>query len=118
MNEIAKAGGHLYETQKDYTGLASIDPNDTSIVYLSTEIDPRNEQSLEHYEIFRGRTPDNGSTWTWESITYQSTVDNLRPLVPAWNREETALIWMRGTYESFTSWTTEVVALINPIAVP
>src|SRR5262249_5318040 len=28
LHELAKAGGHLYDTENDYTGLAALDPND------------------------------------------------------------------------------------------
>lgn len=113
VNEIAKAGGFLYAAENDYTGLLSIDPNDTSTVYMSTDVDPRNDVPLAHYEIFRGNTTNDGVTWSWDPITFDSTVDNLRPLVPDWNENETALVWMRGNYNSFTSWDTEVVAITD-----
>src|SRR5256886_17630168 len=29
-----------------------------------------------------------------------STVDNLRPIVPKWKDARTALVWMRGTYKN------------------
>ena len=64
-----------------------------------------------HHEIFRGETRDGGATWKWISITSNSTVDNLRPLVPIWDNPQTALIWMRGAYRNNRGeWTTKVVA--------
>lgn len=113
VNELAKAGGFLYSPENDYTGLVSIDPDDTSTVFLSSNVDPRTNQSMPHYEIFRGGTADGGLSWQWDPITYNSTVDNLRPLVPAWNASETALVWMRGTYTTFQDWDSEVVALTD-----
>ena len=117
--EMAAAGSYLYSGEKDYTGLVSIDPDNPNIVYMSTDVDPRTGFNLEHYEIFRGKTEDGGATWDWMSITFFSTVDNLRPLVPKWNGEETALIWMRGNYFTYRNWDTEVVALtdITPLDV-
>lgn len=117
---LAKAGGHLYPAENDYTGLAALDPDDPAIVYVSTPIDPRTEMRLAHYEIFRGETPDAGRTWQWTPITYASDVDNLRPSVPRWNREATALVWLRGTYDTYRSWSTDVVALIQskPLGAP
>jgi hypothetical protein len=117
--EMAAAGSYLYSGEKDYTGLVSIDPDNPNIVYISTDVDPRTGFNLEYYEIFRGKTEDGGATWDWMSITFFSTVDNLRPLVPKWNGEETALIWMRGNYFTYHDWDTEVVALtdITPLDV-
>lgn len=116
-HELAKAGGFLYNSENDYTGLAAIDPDDPSTVFISTKIDPRTNVAMTHYEIFRGATSDSGAAWDWAPITFNSTVDNLRPLVPKWNESETALIWLRGTYTTYTSWNTEVVALtdIDPL---
>lgn len=113
VNELAKAGGFLYAREDDYTGLVSIDPNDPSTLFMSSEIDPRTDEPLDHYEIFRGHTNDQGATWNWDPITFNSTMDNLRPLVPEWNDQETALVWMRGNYSTFTSWDSEVVAITD-----
>jgi hypothetical protein len=118
--EIAHAGERLYPIEDDYAGLAAIDPRDTRQVYISTNADPvgggpliSGSDDLRHYELFRGVTPDGGDTWDWTPITRDSTVDNLRPLVPRWDDERTALVWMRGAYHrNRGSWTTAVVALI------
>ena len=68
-----------------------------------------------HRELFRGTTRDAGKTWRWEAVTANSTVDNLRPLVPHWNDPRTAIVWMRGTYaNNHGEWNTAVVALILP----
>ncbi|HVM62957.1 MAG TPA: BNR-4 repeat-containing protein [Verrucomicrobiae bacterium] len=119
-HEIAHAGQRLYAGEDDYTGLGAIDPQDTSVVYLSSDADLTTGQPLisaadgrRHHEIFRGETRDGGATWKWTPITANSTMDNLRPLVPVWRDHRTALVWMRGTYgHNRGDWTTHVVATI------
>lgn len=118
VNSLAAAGRDIYAaspngSEDDYTGLISIDPNDTSTLYMSTDIDPRTNVEMPHYEILRGKTHDNGASWQWDAITFNSTVNNVRPLVPNWNSEETALVWMRGQYNTYTSFATEVVVLTD-----
>jgi autotransporter-associated beta strand protein len=111
VHEMAKAGGFLYASESDYTGLASIDPDNPNVVFMSSKIDPRSEAGTGKYELYKGVTNDFGETWTWSAITENSTIDNLRPLVPAWNGQDTAITWMRGTYSTYTNWNTEVVGL-------
>jgi hypothetical protein len=118
--EIARAGKRLYPGEDDYTGLGAIDPQDTNVVYLSSNADLTTGEPLisksdgkRHHEIFRGVTQDGGATWQWTPVTANSTVDNLRPLVPVWKNERTALVWMRGTYRANRGeWTTQVVATV------
>lgn len=118
--EIARAGKRLYPGEDDYTGLGAIDPQDTNVVYLSGDADLKTGDPLisksdgqRHHEIFRGETKDGGATWQWTPVTANSTMDNLRPLVPVWKDERTALVWMRGTYKANRGeWTTKVVATV------
>ena len=49
-----------------------------------------------HHELFDGRTTDGGATWSWTPVTEHSTVDNLRPIIPRWPGDRTALLWLRG----------------------
>jgi len=121
-HEMAYAGTRLYPGEDDYTGLASLDRRNPNVVYISTDADPSTGKPLvsaadknRHYELFRGTTSDSGKTWSWQPITANSTVDNLRPVVPQWDDAPTALVWMRGTYRSNRGqWTTAVVATILP----
>jgi len=116
-HEIAYAGKRLYAGEDDYTGLGAIDPQNTSVVYLSTDAEPTSGRPLlsaadgeRHHEIFRGETRDGGATWRWTPITENSATDNLRPIVPFWNSPRTALVWMRGAYHrNRGEWTTKVV---------
>lgn len=118
--QMGYAGSYLYAAENDYTGLVSIDPHDPNVVYLSSEVHPATKtqligaDGLRHYELFRGTTVDNGATWSWTPITFNSTVHNIRPVVPKWDAENTALLWMRGSYTSYTNYDTDVAALINP----
>jgi hypothetical protein len=36
-----------------------------------------------HYEIFKGTTANGGASWSWMSITADSSQDNLRPISPS-----------------------------------
>jgi hypothetical protein len=119
-SEIAFAGTRLYAGEEDYTGLGSIDPQDASTVYISTDAVPLTGEPLNshadgqrHHELFRGTTSDGGQSWTWTALTANSTTDNLRPLVPKYKDRLTPVIWMRGTYRANRGeWTTKVAALL------
>jgi hypothetical protein len=111
VHEIAKAGGFLYSSENDYTGLGALDPSNPDRLFISAKIDPRTNAAMPHYEIFQGVTADGGANWNWAPITYNSTMDNIRPIVPKWDADHTALLWMRGTYNSFTSFNLDIVGL-------
>jgi hypothetical protein len=114
LTYLAKMGSKLYSSEQDYTGLGALHPNDPHIIYLSTTYDPRDDttKSSKH-EIWQGVTCDNGATWDWAPITKGSSEDNLRPIVPKWDAEHTALIWMKGTYRSAQDYTTSVMGVIS-----
>jgi hypothetical protein len=111
VNQLAKVGGYLYSTENDYTGLAALDPSNPNRLFISSKIDPRNDGALAHYEIFQGITANGGATWQWTPITFNSTVDNLRPIVPKWDADHTALLWMRGVYSTYVSYDLDIVGL-------
>ena len=72
---------------------------------------------MPRYEIFEGHTTNGGTTWAWDPITYNSTMDNIRPIVPKWDNQHTALLWMRGTYTTYTNYNMAIVGLtqITPL---
>jgi BNR repeat-containing family member/PEP-CTERM motif len=111
VHELAKAGARLYPSEQDYTGLVALDPSNPDVLYMSTTIDPRDDADLGVHEIFKGVTGDGGGNWTWTPITFNSTVDNLRPIVPIWDDEHTALVWMQGTYYSQVNYDMKIVGL-------
>jgi hypothetical protein len=115
-HEMAFAGTRLYSGEDDYTGLVAIDPSDTNVVVISTNANPETGEPLvsdadnrRHYEIYEGRTEDAGASWSWKHITRNSTVDNLRPIVPKSDAIRTVL-WLRGLYRDFTDYDLQVVA--------
>ncbi|MGD1155264.1 MAG: BNR-4 repeat-containing protein [Terriglobia bacterium] len=123
VHEMAYAGTRLYPFEDDYSGLVALDPQDPNTVFISTNAEPTTGKPLlsaadsqRHYELFRGETHDGGAHWRWQPVTANSTVNNLRPLVPKWKDKRTALVWMRGpSYaNNHGDWTTAVVAVILP----
>ena len=124
--EIAQAGRRLYAGEDDYSGLGALDPRNPDVMYISTDADPVSGDPLvshadrkRHYELFRGQRDARLGKWTWAPFTRNSTADNLRPVIPAWNDPRTALVWMRGTYvHNHGEWTTSMVAVIIPPLAP
>lgn len=119
-NEIAYAGSALYSAESDYSGLVALDPANPNVLYISADVHPETGKALissadnqRHYEIFKGTTADMGATWTWQYITRNSTEDNIRPIIPAWE-DGTILLWCKGTYTTYLNWDMDVVGLINP----
>jgi len=105
---LARAGPGLYDSERDYTGLAALDPADPSRVVASTPVDPRTGGSLDHRELFAGVTADAGRSWDWTALTPDASTDHLRPLLVA-GEDRTVLVWMRGAYTTYTDFETEAV---------
>jgi hypothetical protein len=103
----------LWNYEEDYVGGAAVDPQDPNTVYISTPIDPRQGMPLAKHEIFKGVTSDSGKTWSWEPITFGSSVDNLRPVVPQWNSDRVAILWCRGIVRSSQNYNTRIVGIIE-----
>ena len=119
---IAQAGRGIYAAESDYGGGMCLDPEDPRIVYISTnaanpfslgDIDNVPLRANNRYEIYRGFTTDGGLTFTWTQITVDSTNDNLRPIVPPDHGRREFLLWFNGTYTSYTSFSTKVLARIG-----
>jgi hypothetical protein len=112
--EIAFAGRRLYAGEDDYTGGIAIDPQDVGTVYISTSVDPTTgaPRAGGHYEIYRGTPEQPGGPYTWTALTRDSTVDNLRPIVPSRSHGPSAVLWLRGRYRAYTDYDLEVVGLV------
>ena len=119
---LCQAGTKLYSSEADYIGLGSLHPNDPNTIFISTKYDPRAVQSgvrdtnqpySNFHEIWKGITTNHGATFSWVPITQNSLRDNLRPIVPSWDGNDTALLWFRCTYNSAQSIDGAPVGLIE-----
>ncbi len=115
LTHLAGAGTKLYNDEQDYTGLGALDPDDPQIIYISTPYDPRTGDGDfgGKKEIWKGTTCDDGASFNWEPITQNSSMDNLRPIVPKWNAGHRVLMWLRGTYHSAQDYDFQVVGTIE-----
>jgi hypothetical protein len=120
QHEIAYAGQRLYAGEDDYTGLVAIDPEDVNFLIISTNADPESGEPLisgadqkRHYELYEGQSMDGGKTFSWHALTRNSTVDNIRPVIPAWESDQRIVLWMRGSYATFRDFDTQIVGVIQ-----
>lgn len=122
---IAQAGRGIYAAESDYGGGMCIDPSNPSIVYIaSNAANPFNLGNVSNvplnsnarFEIYRGVTSDGGVTFVWTPVTVNSAADNLRPIVPENSPFDQTLIWFSGTYNTYSSYNTQVLAILrNPL---
>lgn len=115
---LVKGGRTLYRNrsdwwEEDYLGGAALDPDDPHVIYVSTNIDPRDDKKeYPVNEIWKGVTCDDGATFTWIPMTMNSENENLRPVVPKWDAENTAVLWFRGNYQTAQMYSAQVVGII------
>jgi hypothetical protein len=120
VNFMAYAGDYIgEEAEGDYTGLASVDGANPDVVFISTSCHPVTGKPLiskktnkQQNEIFIGKTNDYGKTWTWVALTKDSKTDNLRPIVPTWQKGKSIVLWMQGEYPSFREYYTQIVGRV------
>lgn len=119
---LCQAGTKLYSSEADYIGLGCLSPNDPNTIFISTKYDPRavqygvtdtNPPYSNRHEIWKGVTTNHGASFTRTPITQNSTHDNLRPIVPAWDANDIALLWFRATYNTAQSIDGAPVGLIE-----
>jgi hypothetical protein len=115
LTYLARAGTKLYDSEQDYTGLGALDPDNPEVIFISTPYDPRTDSGDFNgkKEIWKGVTCDNGVSFHWVPVTANSSMDNLRPIVPKWDGSHRALLWMRGTYNTAQSYDTAIVGLLE-----
>jgi hypothetical protein len=120
-HELAFAGTRLYAGEDDYTGGVALVPGDSSRVFISTNADPKMGAPLvsstdqrRHWEVWKCETKDGGRSWRFEPVTRHSSFDNLRPIVPRTAGPNEVLLWLRGTYRSYTDYSLEAVGLLPP----
>jgi len=106
---LCQAGYKLYSAEADYVGLGALNPSDPNTIFISTKYDPRavqpgvtdtNQPYSICHEIWKGVTTNHGAAFTWTPLTQNSSHDNLRPIVPPWDANNTALIWFRANYST------------------
>lgn len=114
VEPLAWGGGGISSVSADYSGLASLHPGTADRVVVSTDVHPdtarpliSSEDDMSHFELFEGRRRGPGS-WEWTSVTENSTLDNIRPVVVAEAGRE-ALAWMGGKYWSWTDFDTNIL---------
>ena len=114
-HQVAFAGQRLYSGEDDYTGLICIDPNAPQTVYFSSDVDVSSGEPAKNgrFEMYRGKTNDQGRSWTFTSLTRNSKVDNIRPIVPHSDGKGTAVLWLRGELRSYTDYDLEVLGIIE-----
>lgn len=121
---IAHAGRPLYAAEDDYAGGICVDPVEPNVVYVSSNAqnpfnlaDTTNVplSTSQRYELWRGVTTDGGLNFTWSQITSNSTVDNLRPYVPRRNGGERSVLWFRGNYSTYSSYSSSIVGLFTSL---
>jgi hypothetical protein len=111
--ELCKMGTGLHAPEQDYIGMGCIHPNDANVIYVSTNYDPVTDVNVGKHEIFKGVTYDNGANWEWTQITFDSTEDNIRPAIPKWDANNTAVFWTRGKYPGQENYDFVVVGMVE-----
>jgi hypothetical protein len=120
VHPMAYAGTRLYPGEDDYTGLVALDPHDPTTVVISTNADPATGAPLissadgrRHWELFQGTTADRGASWDFSPLTSDSSEDQLRPVIPRWPGGPRAILWTRGTLNSYRDYQLDIVALFQ-----
>jgi len=89
--------------EPSYSGGISLDHADPTTAYLSRRVGDRNV-------IEKWQTTDGGASFASGPVPQDTTVDNLRPVVPAGlgPNDTTRVLWMSGGYRYFTDYTTSI----------
>jgi hypothetical protein len=84
------------------------------MLYISTPYSPSDTSiNLGVREIWKGVTSNGGASWSWTPITQNSVRDNLRPIVPLWDQNNTALLWCRGSYSAAQRYDAAIVGILD-----
>lgn len=118
---IAEAGCGKYRDEDDYAGGICLDPQDPSVVYLSSNarrpFDLQQDEvplaQNDRYEIYRGVTKDGGASFEWEAVTSHSRKDNLRPFVARNHPGKRHVVWFSGEYKTYMDYRCRVMGLFE-----
>lgn len=108
--QIAYAGKHLYVPENHFAGGITIDPENTNVVYISSNVDPYTGTATQdgRFQIYRGVTQNDGTTWIWKQLTFDIDQDNLRPMVPQNHHAKRCVFWFSGEYKSSLDFKTKI----------
>jgi hypothetical protein len=113
--EIAYAGKCLYTKESSYTGLLTIDPLDSKIVYISTDVDPSTGKDLGgKHEIYTAKIgkKDDISCIKWKPLTINSKDTNLRPIAVEGEGYK-VLLWLGdGPFNTYTDYNLDVKGMV------
>ncbi len=93
------------EREENYSGGLTIDPLNPAIVYFSHEINGV-------FEISKAETRNFGRTWKTTAITRNSSLDNVRPVVPRYKKpgDRNVLLWMQNRkYVHYTDYDSAIL---------
>ena len=115
QQQIAFAGTRIYTPENHYAGGITLDSENLDTVYISANVDPVTgaENATGRYQIYQGKTADNGATWDWKQMTFDAQIDNLRPFVPRNHKGKNFVIWFQGEYNHYESFNTRIVGTID-----
>ena len=115
--EVAFAGGCLYNHESSYTGLITLDPVDSSVVFISTDVDPATGKDTGgKHEVYRAiiGSHDTIKTIQWTAVTKASPVRNIRPVILR-DGDTRVVLWNRGEFRSFTNYQMDTVGIIEKV---
>jgi putative BNR repeat neuraminidase len=116
--ELCYAGSRLYPGEEDYTGLCSLDPEDTRIIVVSSDVAPENGTQVagpvrgRRFELFLGMTDRDGGNFRYIPLTANSSADNIRPYIVSIDSRRSLVLWMRGEYRSYSDYDTDIFGAI------
>jgi len=113
---IAKWWNSLYKIENDFAGWITIDPNNPSIVYYSSNAINSSEKELKteiywnnKYKLYK--VDFNRSTWKYVSKLFLENNNKLliRPFIPAWKSKFESVLWMEwDNYTDMKNYTTSI----------
>lgn len=106
-HRLTSAGGSISPgtIEQQYSGGIALDHAHPSTVYLSRQVHGG-------WQIERWSTPDGGARWSRRVVVPVDGTDNVRPVVPrGYSNGPMGLLWLRGTYGSYTAYRTSIAFL-------
>lgn len=112
--EIAFAGSGLYAREDSYSGLVALDPEDPTLSFISTPVNPNSGETMGKHEIYMAKVSNNDSTSNiqWQQLTFNSTYKNIRPIVVAGEGYK-VLLWLGNQpWRHFQDYESDVMGYI------